>query len=402
MRVSGCPLARIGEQAEEATMKEHDQREIARMDWNRFEESLQTAARGKRLGASSEAALREYLGDEEYAYLQKLAAHARTARSRGPVAGNVVLVPGIMGSNLITIEKDGDQDLVWVSLFRLALGQIERLKLSPDGSHDQDSKFIVQPSEVDKRTYARAILWSRASWNVEPFAFDWRKDIDSAADALANFIRTHYPDQPVHLVAHSMGGLVCRNFIRRHRDQWEDLRAEESGQGGRLIMLGTPNYGSFAIPQAMTGEDTMVKLLAAADLTNSLSEILPVINSFVGSYQMLPSPSKLPPAQQMLYRPDHWGNAPVSERHLNRALQFHTDMERPDTADPARMLYIAGCNQETPCGIKIKRPETSITRSPVTETDVFPIPWASSRTCRPITSMNRTETCPGTSKCFPR
>ena len=127
-------------------MKEHDQREIARMDWNRFEESLQTAARGKRGGASGEAALREYLGDEEYAYLQKLATHARTARSRGPVAGNVVLVPGIMGSNLITIEKDGDQDLVWVSLFRLAFGQIERLKLSPDGSREAELQ-IHRPAE---------------------------------------------------------------------------------------------------------------------------------------------------------------------------------------------------------------------------------------------------------------
>jgi hypothetical protein len=71
---------------------------------------------------------------------------------------------------------------------------------------------------------------------------------------------------------------------------------------------------------------------------------------------MLPSPSKLPPAQQVLYRPDNWGSAPVSERHLGRALQFHTDMERQDTMDPERMVYIAGCNQETPCGIKINAP----------------------------------------------
>ena len=167
-------------------------------------------------------------------------------------------------------------------------------------------------------------------------------------------------------------------------------------------MLGTPNYGSFAIPQAMTGEDTMVKLLAAADLTNSLSEILPVINSFVGSYQMLPSPSKLPPAQQMLYRLDHWGSAPVSERHLSRALQFHTDMERPDTADPGACCISPGATRRPPAASRSMRPATSITRSPVTATAAFPIPWASSRTCRPITSMNRTETFPGTSKCFPR
>ncbi len=337
-------------------MKEQEHGKIARMDWGKLEESLQIEKRGKRGGASSQAALREYFGDEEYAYLQKLATHARTARSRGPVEGNIVFVPGIMGSNLITIDKDGDEDLVWINLFRLAAGQIGRLKLTPDGSREANPKFTVQPSELNKRTYARAILWLRASWNVEPFAFDWRKDIDSAADALAAFIRTHLPDQPVNLVAHSMGGLVCRNFIRRHRDQWDALRGKEGGKAGRLVMLGTPNYGSFAIPQAMTGEDRMVKLLAAADLTHSLSEILAIINSFVGSYQMLPPPSKLPPAQQKLYRRDSWGSSPVSDRHLGRALQFHADMERPDAVDPERMVYIAGCNQKTPCGLKINEP----------------------------------------------
>ncbi|MGB9005229.1 MAG: CHAT domain-containing protein [Candidatus Aminicenantales bacterium] len=337
-------------------MREQEHREIARMDWGKLEESLQIEKRGKRGGASGEAALREYFGDEEYAYLQKLATHARTARSWGPIEGNIVFVPGIMGSNLITIEKDGNKDLVWVNLFRLAAGQIKRLKLTPDGSREANPKFSVQPSELDKRTYARTILWLRASWNVEPFAFDWRKDIDSTADALATFIRTQYPDQPVNLLAHSMGGLVCRDFIRRHRDQWDAMRGKEGGKGGRLVMLGTPNYGSFAIPQAMTGKDRMVKLLAAADLTDSLSGILAVINTFVGSYQMLPSPSKLPPAQQMLYRRDSWGSSPVSDRHLGRALQFHADMERQDIMDPERMVYIAGCNQKTLCGLKINAP----------------------------------------------
>lgn len=337
-------------------MKEKEHAKISKMDWRTLEDSLLRTGRGKRAGASGEAALREYFGDEEYEYLQKLAAHAQTARSRGPVAGNIVFVPGIMGSDLITAEKDGDEDLVWVNIFRLAAGQIERLKLSPDGSHDNDPQFTVRPSELDKRTYARAILWFRASWNVKPFAFDWRRDIDSAADALETFIQKNCPNQAVNLVAHSMGGLVCRNFILRHRKVWDAMAGKEGDKGGRLVMLGTPNYGSFAIPQAMTGEDTMVKLLAAADLTHNLSEILEVINTFVGSYQMLPSPSKLPPALHLMYRRDSWGSAPVSDTHLARALKFHADMEQQGTIDPERMVYIAGCNQETACGLKFIAP----------------------------------------------
>jgi pimeloyl-ACP methyl ester carboxylesterase len=337
---------------EEGGMKEQEHREIARMDWERLEESLQTGGRGKREPSSQEKELREYFGDEEYEYLQKLATHSRTARLRGPVAGNVVFLPGIMGSSLSTVDRQGKEELVWINLFGLVLGQIERLKLSPDGSSEENSKFAIKPSGLDKRTYARAILWLKASWKVEPFAFDWRKDMDSAADALAAFIRNKFGDQPVSLVAHSMGGLVCRNFIRRHREQWDAMRGQDGGKGGRLVMLGTPNYGSFAIPQAMTGDEMMVKFLAAADLTNNLSEILEIINTFVGTYQMLPSPSKAPASMHVLYRRETWGNSPVSEKHLARALIFHQDMDREDTIDPSRMIYIAGCNRQTPSGLK--------------------------------------------------
>ena len=59
-------------------------------------------------------------------------------------------------------------------------------------------------------------LAQRARWNAEPFAYDWRKGIDTASDELARVIRARFPGQPVHIVAHSMGGLVARNMIRRH------------------------------------------------------------------------------------------------------------------------------------------------------------------------------------------
>ena len=234
-------------------------KEIAKLGWDSFEEKLQPVTRGTKRSAAEEQALREYFG-EEYADLQRLADHVRLARSsRAPLLGNVVFLHGIMGANLLTREKNGDEDLVWVNVPRLAAGQLKRLRLSPDGKHDADPAFTVRAADLDKRTYARTILWLRARWNVQPFAYDWRRDIDESADAPARFIRAQFGDQPVHLVAHSMGGLVCRNFIRRHKDLWDKLRDGEGSRGGRLIMLGTPNFGSFAIPQALTGGEKMIK-----------------------------------------------------------------------------------------------------------------------------------------------
>ncbi len=331
-------------------------KDIAEMGWDVFAAKLQPPTRSSKRSAAEEQALRAYFGDE-YEVLQRLAAHAQLARSsRAPVLGNVVFLHGIMGGNLTTVEKNGDEDLVWVNLPRLLLGQIERLKLADDGQHEADPALTVRATDLDKRTYARAILWLSARWEVRPFAYDWRKDLDASADALAHFIRDQFSDQPVHLVAHSMGGLVSRNFIHRHQDLWEKMRDSEGSRGGRLLMLGTPNFGSFAIPQAFTGVEKMVKWLAAIDLDHNLTELLEILDSFVGSYQMLPAPNKIPASTQAIYRQESWGAFPVSAVHLRRAFQFHQNLESNGTIDPERMIYIAGCNQETLAGLTVVSP----------------------------------------------
>src|SRR5262245_36689737 len=181
-------LRKGGKESQGVFMATSHHREIAQMDWKILEERLQPTTRGTKRGAAEEDALRDYFG-EEYEDLQRLATHARLVRSRVPALGNVVFLPGIMGSNLAAVEKTGDEDLVWVNLFRLATGQLERLQLAADGRHEANATFTVQPTTLDKRTYARAMLWLRARWNVAPFAYDWRRDIDEAADALARFIR---------------------------------------------------------------------------------------------------------------------------------------------------------------------------------------------------------------------
>jgi pimeloyl-ACP methyl ester carboxylesterase len=344
-----------GKEAPKMATSSYDK--INSMEWDDIEEALRPPSRGARSKArAAEAdALRQYFGDAEFDYLQKLASHAALMRTRAAPLGNVVLVPGIMGSSLAT-KKGGDVDVVWINFARLALGRIARLRLSPDGTQEADSSYTVSPRALVQLAYARTILWLRARWNVEPFAFDWRKDIDSSSNELARRIGEKFSGQPVHIVAHSMGGLVSRNFIRLHRKLWDSLRDAEGERGGRLIMLGTPNYGSFSIPQVMTGTETLVKWLARADIRHSPAELLQIINTFVGSYQMLPAPSKLSPAARAIYRSGTWGHFPVSEAHLQRAFSFHDDLEKGETIDPQRMIYIAGAGRETLAGLSILYP----------------------------------------------
>ncbi|HWS88938.1 MAG TPA: CHAT domain-containing protein [Pyrinomonadaceae bacterium] len=328
------------------------------VNWDEFEAALLPSARGaSKARAADGEALRDQLGDAEFEYLQKLATHSAMMRQRAEPLGSVILVPGIMGSSLSSTAGK-DVDSVWLNFARLAIGSVERLRLTNDGARDRDTSLTVAAGEPLPLAYARTILWLRARWRVRPFAFDWRKDVDTASDALAEVVRREFRNQPVHIVAHSMGGLVSRNFIRRHRGLWDGMRVGDDGdaRGGRLVMLGTPNYGSFAIPQVLTGTETLVKWLARADLRHSRAEVVQILNTFVGSYQMLPAPSKLPTATQAIYRGITWGDFPVSELHLQRALRFHDELERGGTIDPARMVYIAGAGRETLAGLTVLHP----------------------------------------------
>lgn len=323
-----------------------------RLSWEQIEGQLlapqRRAVRGQRRDVE------RWFDERELKQLRRLAAQARLQRSRTPVLGNVVFLPGITGSDLCSIDKSGICDSVWISVPRLVLGAIERLKLRADGAREAMSAYRVEPTGINRRYYARAVLTLRGRWNVIDCAFDWRKDIDDAADALATLIRAQFTDQPVHIVAHSMGGLVARNFIRRHRKLWEAMKDPNGVAGGRLVMLGTPNYGSFSIPQVLTGEDTLMTWLARFDLRHNLSELLAITNTFVGSYQLLPAPSRLPPSLQKLYQRETWGEtAGISARHLKRAYDFHFDLEQGNTIDPERMVYVAGCRQPTLAGCSV-------------------------------------------------
>ncbi|MCW5800410.1 MAG: CHAT domain-containing protein [Nitrospira sp.] len=329
---------------------------VREMDWDEFEAQLTPSTRGRTSPTASDQALRDHFGQEKYERLQRLAERVRVARQeRGPLRGNIIFLPGIMGSEL-SVTEDGDDDVIWVSFLKLIRGGIAKLRLDKDGTQEANSGLRVQPSGLDKDSYAETILWLKAYWNVEPFAYDWRKDLDQAADNLNALIETKFKDQPVHLVAHSMGGLVSRNFIRLYPKVWKAMLEPKKIQGGRLIMLGTPNYGSYAIANAMVAGDKLVRRLAAADLTHDLDEVLDILNGFVGSYQLLPSPAKLASSEQGLYESGKWGRYPIVAAHLARARKFHEDLAAAPTIDPERMTYIAGCNQETLTGLRIELP----------------------------------------------
>src|SRR6516165_9843455 len=145
--------------------------------------------------------------------------------------------------------------------------------------------------------------------------YDWRLDLAESADALHEQINQWFgPDSTVNLVAHSMGGLVSRTFILRHPDRW--------AKGGILVMLGTPNHGSFTIPEVITGALDTVRKITILDVTHNRTELLSILNTFPGSLQMLPSPLVLPGMAKM-YDQKTWERYAVTEKLLDIARSSH-------------------------------------------------------------------------------
>ncbi len=300
-----------------------------------------------RPSASDEKTLRAHLGDERYRRLHSLALKGGGNRRAPEGRGNVVVIHGFMGSDLTSVDRAGVQEPLWARAFPIMQGHLARLRLNEGGWGEHDGNYEIRATGIMKRHYGELLLALAQGWNVRAFWFDWRKDLTIAADELRARISGWFPPAaPVHLVAHSMGGLVARTFIARHPGRWQTMWDAATGGrlGGRLIMLGTPNHGSFAAPRALTGLEGIVKKLALFDSRHQPADLLLILNSFVGLYQMLPSPLVMG-RMEALYHADIWGELNVPQRHLDAARKHHDLLA--GVVEPERMIFIAGHNQPT-------------------------------------------------------
>lgn len=288
--------------------------------------------------ADEQRVLQIYLGQQQYDDIRAIGMQTRgLAAAPAKPRGNVVVLHGIMGGELSLFDKD-DTTQIWLSILRLMDGQFDTLPVKDDGLSERD----VRASGILARYYAKQIVWLGREWNVQPFFYDWRIDIRKSADALCQNINKWFgSESPVHLVAHSMGGLVSRSYIQRHPDRWN--------KGGRLVMLGTPNYGSFAIPRLLFGANDILETIAKLDLKHNARDLLHIAKTFPGAYQMLPVRGKrggLDP----LYRAQTYSVESVDQALLDQAEAFQKEIA--GVVDDKRMVYVAGYNRRTAADIQ--------------------------------------------------
>jgi pimeloyl-ACP methyl ester carboxylesterase len=306
----------------------------------------------KRPSQDDEKALRSYFGDERYRRVRAKALKTAVRRGLGDPIGNVVVLHGIMGSELSSYSRAAAPMHLWVKVVQIMNGGLVKLRLGEDGRSASDPSIDVRPSGIMKRHYGDLLLTLAERWRVRAFWFDWRKDLRLAAAELEAHIKSNFDeDAPVHLVAHSMGGLVARTFAKAYPRRWDTMwdKNSKGRAGGRLIMLGTPNHGSFSVPQVITGVDALVRKLALLDLTHSRAELLDVFTSFPGLYQLLPSPLVNADLER-LYEASTYPEQKVPQVLLDRAHGHHEFLA--EVVDADRMVCVSGANQATFSGVR--------------------------------------------------
>jgi len=164
-----------------------------------------------------------------------------------------LVLPGFAASELRLLAANGP--VLWVSYTLLALGQIGKARLAPDGESPgpPDGVTCVPTGPLADYYQPTIDVLSRdlasAGYSVVGAGFDWRRSPAILGAQLAGTIRAlATADNPLSIVAHSYGGIVAR-FA------WYFLgQNNETNLVRRLVTLGTPHQGTYT-PVAVFSQD---------------------------------------------------------------------------------------------------------------------------------------------------
>jgi pimeloyl-ACP methyl ester carboxylesterase len=221
----------------------------------------------------------------------------------------VILIPGAFGSRL---RERASGDEVWPGpWWRILFSNYAELALELDPQSGAPLASKLEAHGIAERAFGRdfyrPILETltrhggytrgelgkparKGERRVYVFAYDWRQDnVRSAGElhALIEAVQRDYGDPAlrVDLVAHSMGGLIARYYLRFGTRDVLDGTPEQVTMAGsdrvrKLVLLGTPNLGSASSLHAfLSGERIGLRRIAPATLATMPS-----------AYQLFPHP----------------------------------------------------------------------------------------------------------------
>ncbi|MFE1592364.1 hypothetical protein [Nocardia sp. NPDC058705] len=289
-----------------------------------------------------------------YPHLDRSFSIAPAAVSPEVIADAVIVIPGIMGTELIDMETGKklwglDPDLIarmWVAPSKY----LTPLAVDPEHNTVRPGHLLRTPTfapflrGIDPyRNLVRALeAIVRDPSAVSQFGYDWRLPVRYNARLLAERIDSHvtwwrkvtgHTQARVHLVAHSMGGLLCHEL---------STISGATDTVGAIVTLGTPFAGA-AKAAVMLGTGKGAPL--PAHRLREVAVTMPGIYDLLPSYRCLDSGTDV----TRLSIPDMV--AVGAHEDLARAA-FADRAARAETSLP-RHLPIIGVEQATTCVLRI-------------------------------------------------
>jgi pimeloyl-ACP methyl ester carboxylesterase len=227
------------------------------------------------------------------------------SRAQTETKRTVLVLPGIMGS--VLRETDSSGSLVWVNTLDVLTSPCDKfafkLALDANGSdfakpfkyrciYLRDGKGVplVPTGLLDgyrsrfewiPNFYGDLINSLRASFDVRPFPYDWRKDYSEAVEALRMRIEhlTKGEAHSVDIIAHSQGGLIAELYLRKYNS---DPRVRT------VIFLGTPHEGAPKSYAILLGWQAFEDYYPKAVPHLYFSTVRLLTQNFPATYELLP------------------------------------------------------------------------------------------------------------------
>lgn len=268
----------------------------------------------------------------------------------------VILIPGILGSEL----KKGNE-LLWLDLPRTVMDVfgdtfLDSLQMKTDGSSASDISVSDVLREKDGFHYFDKLISDLSAKGYQEntdlfvFPYDWRLDNKINSELLGSKINkiTDVSNSQVNIVAHSMGGLVVKQYILDH----------PSAKIDHLIFIGTPHLGAPKAAKILNfGDDMGIKLAGVSFLDPA--EVQKISQDMPGVYQLLPGNEYFNQAGSYLtngfekltyngttgFLASIWG---VNGDLLLKANKFHNLLDTMSFAGSQVKTYnLAGCKSAT-------------------------------------------------------
>lgn len=177
----------------------------------------------------------------------------------------VVIVPGIMGTELFRPRPGASPEQVWPgTAWEWAFGHGRMDDLLADDVYPGEliGSYLKIPQYASLLATLDALGYRRRSTppTLYTFPYDWRRDARLAASNLAarlhRILEEHRGRAELHLVAHSLGGLICRYVLESGR--FPELTS--TGAIRSLVTMGTPHLGAPLALLGARGEEPRIFL----------------------------------------------------------------------------------------------------------------------------------------------